>query len=148
MNLPSTTEQIWAGGSSNLRREQQLAEGGGLAGCGPARGWQRTPVEARRGPGAGGRWRAGLAAGGAQAWRIPGPRAGLAGGGSPGGAAEVQAAVEEATERRRSRRRVRFFFFEGWMGCGREWEEEKERQCDGNHTHALDPNGAAPSARF
>ena len=49
--------------------EKQLAEGGGLAGCGPARGRRHAAVEARREPGAGGRRRAGLAAGGARAWQ-------------------------------------------------------------------------------
>ena len=92
-----------AGGTRPWRRGASLAQA-----AGGARAWR----QAARGPGS--RRRAGLAAGVAQAWRIPSPRAGLAGGGGPGdGGGGDRAAVEET-----------------------------------NHAHALDPDGAAPSARF
>ena len=79
-------EQILAGGSSSLRWEQQLTEGGGLAGRGPGRGRRRVPVQARRGPG---RRPAARARGGvARAWQAAADRA----------VVEVHAAVE-ATRR-------------------------------------------------
>ena len=98
MNLPSTTEQIWAGGSSSLRREAAW-QGAALRAAGSARPWRRGAGLAQ-------------AAGGARDWQPAARRPGASL--VPARAwqvAAVRAAVEEATERRRSRRRVRFFFF-------------------------------------